>query len=225
MVLGFSEDFTSKVVLDSQLTSVPSSGLYVNSGVHPSITIGNLLDFLPKLNFEFSEWSESKTYNVFTSSRNRTDIVSLNDKIYQSMKDENINQSPEEEDSEYWLETNIESLRLKTFLEQVKDKVYSDLSLTKRLVNNQYFYDNRNLTEKLLPNDYAAWVLEPKGSDYVTIKVNQISIQKSGTTPINLYVINQGELIDTITITPNNGKLSFEDVDVSFSGKGNLCLL
>lgn len=224
MVLGFSEDFTSKVVLDSQLTSVPSSGLYVNSGVHPSITIGNLLDFLPKLNFEFSEWSESKTYNVFTSSRNRTDIVSLNDKIYQSMKDENINQSPEEEDSEYWLETNIESLRLKTFLEQVKDKVYSDLSLTKRLVNNQYFYDNRNLTEKLLPNDYAAWVLEPKGSDYVTIKVNQISIQKSGTTPINLYVINQGELIDTITITPNNGKLSFEDVDVSFSGKGQFML-
>jgi len=224
MILGFSEDFTSNVVLDSELTSIPSSGLYVNSGVHPSINVGNLLDFLPKVDFTFDAWDSGKTYNSFATSRKRTDIVSYNSKIYQSIQGTNLNHSPDEEDSEYWIETNLDSLRLKTFLEQVKDKVYSDLSLTKRLVNNQYFYDNRNVTEKLLPNDYAAWVLEPKGSDYVTIRVNQMSIQKSGTTPVNLYVVNQGELLNTITLTPSDGKLVFEDVDLTFSGKGQFML-
>lgn len=224
MILGFSEDFTSNVVLDSELTSIPSSGLYVNSGVHPSINIGNLLDFLPKVDFTFETWDNVKTYNSFAISRKRTDIVSFNGKIYQSIQGTNLNNSPDEVDSEYWIETNLDSLRLKTFLEQVKDKVYSDLSLTKRLVNNQYFYDNRNVTEKLLPNDYAAWVLEPKGSDYVTIRVNQMSIQKSGTTPVNLYVVNQGELLDTITLTPSNGKVVFEDTDITFSGKGTFML-
>jgi len=224
MILGFSEDFTSNVVLDSELTSIPSSGLYVNSGVHPSINVGNLLDFLPKVDFTFDTWDSVKTYNSFARSRKRTDIVSYNSKIYQSIQGTNLNHSPDEEDSEYWIETNLDSLRLKTFLEQVKDKVYSDLSLTKRLVNNQYFYDNRNVTEKLLPNDYAAWVLEPKGSDYVTIRVNQMSIQKSGTTPVNLYVVNQGELLNTITLTPSDGKLVFEDVDLTFSGKGQFML-
>lgn len=224
MILGFSEDFTSNVVLDSELTSIPSSGLYVNSGVHPSINIGNLLDFLPKVDFTFETWDNVKTYNSFAISRKRTDIVSFNGKIYQSIQGTNLNNSPDEEDSEYWIETNLDSLRLKTFLEQVKDKVYSDLSLTKRLVNNQYFYDNRNVTEKLLPNNYAAWVLEPKGSDYVTIRVNQMSIQKSGTTPVNLYVVNQGELLDTITLTPSNGKVVFEDTDITFSGKGTFML-
>src|SRR5690606_7297548 len=82
----------------------------------------------------------------------------------------------------------------------------------------------RNVTEKLLPNNYAAWVLEPKGSDYVTIRVNQMSIQKSGTTPVNLYVVNQGELLDTITLTPSNGKVVFEDTDITFSGKGTFML-
>lgn len=224
MILGFSEDFTSNVVLDSELTSIPSSGLYVNSGVHPSINIGNLLDFLPKVDFTFETWDSAKTYNSFAISRKRTDIVSFNGKIYQSIQGTNLNNSPDEVDSEYWIETNLDSLRLKTFLEQVKDKVYSDLSLTKRLVNNQYFYDNRNVTEKLLPNNYAAWVLEPKGSDYVTIRVNQMSIQKAGTTPVNLYVVNQGELLDTITLTPSNGKVVFEDTDITFSGKGTFML-
>jgi len=224
MILGFSEDFTSNVVLDSELTSIPSSGLYVNSGVHPSINIGNLLDFLPKVDFTFETWDSVKTYNSFAISRKRTDIVSYNSKIYQSIQGTNLNNLPDEEDSAYWIETNLDSLRLKTLLEQVKDKVYSDLSLTKRLVNNQYFYDNRNVTEKLLPNNYAAWVLEPKGSDYVTIRVNQMSIQKSGTTPVNLYVVNQGELLDTITLTPSNGKVVFEDTDITFSGKGTFML-
>ena len=218
MVLGISEDFTVDIDFDSELTNIPSSGLYINSGVHPSITNENLLEFLPKTAINFSQWSAETDYGVFTETRNKKDIVKHTGKIYQSIKT-GINQDPSTEGSLYWLETNMNSLRMKNFIEKVKDKVYTDLSLNKRLINNQYLYDNGDIATTLL-NDYTGWVIEPKGSDYVSFRINQISIQKSGTTPINLYVINQNTLVKTITITPNNGELNFVDTDIVLSGKG-----
>ena len=143
MILGISEDFSLKesIVLDSQLKGVPSSGLFLNAGVHPSITVGNLLHFLPKIVFNFTAWDGSTSYGVFLTSRNRGDIVTKNSKVWESIK-AGDNHDPEEVDSIYWVETNIESLRLKIFIESVKDKVFADLSLTKRLVTNQYIYEN-----------------------------------------------------------------------------------
>lgn len=223
MILGISEDFSSTVDLDSQLKAIPSSGLYVNSGVHPSITVENLLDFLPKTQFNFDTWDSGTSYSVFLTSRDKSNIVSKNSKIFECIQ-ANTNQDPETE-TDYWLETNIESLRLKMFLEQVKDKVKSDLSLTNRLINSQLIYDSGDdKTNQTLPNDYVAWVIEPKGSDYISIRVNQMSLEKDGTTPVNVYVISQGELLDTITLTPNNGRITFRDTDISFSGKGELML-
>ena len=190
MVLGISEDLTSNVTLDSELASIPNSGIYLNSGVHPSITVENLLDFLPKTIFNFTAWSDTTNYGVFSVSRNKRDLVSANDKIYQSIKAGTNN---EVTDAEYWLETNIESLRIKTFIQKVQDRVYSDLNLNKRLVNSQYLYEegDHSIT---LPNDYAGWMIQPKGSDYVSFRVNEISLQKDGTTPVNLYILNQKTL-------------------------------
>jgi len=221
MILGISEDFTSTVNFDSELSSIPSSGLHLNSGVHPSITVGNLLEFLPKINFTFSQWKNSTDYGVFTETRNKKDIVFYQNKIYQSIKS-GTNNLPT--DSVYWLETNIESLRVKSFLNKVKDRVYSELSLEKMLVNNQFLYENGDI-ETTLDGDYSGWVIEPKGSDYVSFRVNQISFQKSSTTPVNLYILNQNQLINTITITPDNGRLNFQDVDLKLSGKGDFKLL
>jgi predicted DNA binding protein len=218
MVLGISEDYTVDIDFDSELTNIPTSGLYINSGVHPSITNENLLEFLPKTVITFLAWSNSIDYKVFTETRNKKDIVTKGGKIYQSINN-SLNQDPAATDSLYWLETNMNSLRLKNFIEKVKDRVYTDLSLDKRLINNQFLYDNGDISTTLL-NDYAGWVIEPKGSDYVSFRINQISIQKSGTTPINLYVINQKTLVKTITITPNNGELNFVNTDIVLSGKG-----
>lgn len=215
MVLGISEDFTSDITLDSQLKS-STSGLYLNSGVHPSITVDNLLNFLPNLNITTVAWDSAKTYGEYL--RDKTDLVTYNNKLYQSIKSVNLNQNPVTETT-YWLETNLESLRLKNLIQQVKDKVYSDLNLTRRLVNNQALYEIGDETVTL-PNDYAAWVFEAKGSDYVSFRINQVSIQMSGTTPIDLYVINQGVLIDTLSITPSNGVFEFKDLEYTFSGKG-----
>jgi hypothetical protein len=218
MVLGISEDYTVDIDFDSELTNIPSSGLYINSGVHPSITNENILEFLPKTVITFIEWSDATTYAVFTETRNKKDIVTSGGKIYQSIKS-GINQDPTTEDSTYWLETNMESLRLKNFLEKVKDRVHTDLSLDKRLINNQYLYDDGDVATTLL-NNYAGWVIEPKGSDYVSFRINQVSLQKSGTTPVNLYIINQKTLVKTIQITPNNGELNFVNTDIVLSGKG-----
>lgn len=217
MVLGIAEDFTIDVNLDSQLTS-SDSGLFVNSGVHPSVTLENLLYFLPNYETVTQVWNASTTYGKFETSRKKSDLVLYKNEIYQSLQDRNTGQQPDTA-TDYWLQTNLDSLRLKNLIYQVTDKVKSDLNLTKRLVNNQFIYEQGdNLVA--LPNDYAAWVFEPKGSDYVTLKINQIAIQAQGTTPINVYVINQNTLQDTITITPNNGELVFRDTNIVFSGKG-----
>ncbi|NQV77087.1 MAG: hypothetical protein HQ490_01880 [Lutibacter sp.] len=217
MILGIAEDFTSSIELDSQLKDVPTSGLHLNSGVHPSITVNNLLHFLPNLDLTYTAWGIGTTYGVYTDSRKVSDIVSYDSKLYQSIKS-GVGQQPDTATT-YWLETNEESLRLKSFVLRVKDKVYSDLRLTKRLVNNQYIYEVGEETITL-PNDYSAWIFEPRGSDYTSIRINEISFQKASTTPVNLYIINQGVLIDTKQITPVNGIVSFERLDYTFKGKG-----
>ena len=48
MILSLAEDLTApSVVFDSELLATPDSGMYLNNGVHPSITANNLLQFLP----------------------------------------------------------------------------------------------------------------------------------------------------------------------------------
>jgi len=218
MILGIAEDFSSNIKFDRELTEIPSSGLFLNSGVHPSITVENLLAFLPLLDLDFEAYSDVKTYGKFTESRNKSDIVTYNGKIYQSLNKTNLNHQPDISAND-WIETTIESLRVKNLIEKVKDRVYSELNLTKKLVNNQYLYEvGQNAVT--LPNDYAAWIFEAKGSDYVKFRINQISIQKSGTTPVDLYVVNNGILVDTLSITPDNGNVSFRDLDYEFSGAG-----
>lgn len=219
MVLGIIEDFSTDAILDKELTQIPSSGIYLNSGVNPLITVNNLLSFLPFFEISLDAWDSAKTYGVYATTKNKSDLVTYDNKIYQSIKATNLNQNPTVSNSQYWMETNFDSLKLKSFLTKVTDRVYRELNLTKRLVENQYLYEiGENAVT--LPNDYAGWAFEPKGSDYATITINQISLQKTGTTPVNLYVLNQGKLIDTLEITPSNGIVEFKDLNYSFIGKG-----
>lgn len=219
MDLGIVEDFSVDIVLDKELSNIDIDGIYLNSGVHPNVTIKNLLLFLPFDDISLNEWDLAKDYKVFSNSRKTSDIVTLNGSIYQSIKTPNLNHTPDENDSEYWMLTNMDCLKLKSFIAKVKDRVYSDLRMNKRLINNQFIYEIGK-TEVDLPNDYSAWVFEPKGSDYLKIRINQISFQKKSTTPVNLYVLNQGILIDTLEITPSNGIVSFKDLNYEFIGKG-----
>lgn len=218
MEIGILEDFTHDMDLDYQLLDTPKSGIYVNSGVHPSVTVHNLLEFLPNHFGGIKPWSNEKTYGIFEKSRKRSDLVLSRGSIYQSLMDSNLDNNPVEE-TKFWLRTNLESLMLKKMLFDTMERVKSELSLTKRLVNSQMIYEvGRN--EITLPNDYAAWIFEPKGSDYLSFTINRISIQKKGTSPINLYVVNQGVIVDTLIIIPNDGKLEFKELGYTFAGKG-----
>lgn len=220
MILGIAEDFTSEksAILDAELKAVPDSGLYANSGVHPSITLDNLLAFLPFIDNTFTAWNVGTTYGVFTESRNRRDIVVLNDVIYQSIA-ASTGQSPDEANSQFWIATNLESLRLKEFLKKVEDRVLMELNLTHRLINNQYVYEEGIHTLNL-PENYSGWAFEPKGSDYAVIRINQIALTKAGTTPVNMFIVNQGEVVDTFTVTPDNGKNTFVAVNKKLTGFG-----
>lgn len=218
MNLTFVQDYTSNVSLDTQLMGTPDSGIYWNQGVHPLITINNMLTFMPNKTFTFSDWATGTTYGKYETTQLITDIVTYNSKIYQSLVASNTGNQPDTSPTQ-WLETNIESLRVKAFLNSVEKNMISQLHLQRKLVDNQYIY-NVGETLQTLPNDYSAWVIEPKGSNYVKIRINQLSLQANTTDPVSLYVINQGVLIDTLTLNPNNGILEFEDIGYTFSGFG-----
>jgi len=218
MILTFAEDFTSSIELDSQLIGTPDSGLFWNRGVHPMFTIENLLAFLPKLSFTFADYVAGTTYSKSEMSRKKSDIVTYEGKIYLSIASDNVGNQPDISSTK-WLETNIDSLRIRSFLWTVYDNYKSALSLTRRLIENQFIY-NAGEDLNTLSNDFAGWAFEPKGSDYVKIRINQMCLQANTTTPQSVYVINQGRLIDTLTLNPNSGILEFEDVGYEFSGKG-----
>lgn len=224
MILTIAEDFTSTFALDSELTSLPDSGMYLNSGVHPSITVDNLLSLLPKIDFTFSDYNSGTTYNKYTSTRKASDIVLYNDVIYQSLTDSNTGNTPDSSPTN-WLPTNIESLRIKSFALRSQNAALRKINLTRKLVDNQYLYNIVEPTEQpqvtTLPSNYAAWVFEPKGSDYLKIRINQAALQSTAGTAQNLYVINQGQLIDTLTLNTNTaGRLEFETLDYEFIGPG-----
>jgi len=213
MLLGLVEDFTTTVTLDTELTAVPDSGMYFNSGVHQSITIDNLLHFLPNVDFTFGTYAGGTTYGKFEDSRIKTDIVTDSGIIYQSISDANVGNTPASSPTK-WVATNIDSLRLKMFIFSVQDRVLADLKLTKRLVDQQYLYnvgDVINDTAIALSGDFSGIALEFKGSDYVDIKINEIALQAPTGSPVSLFVVNQGQLIDTITLNPTaDGRLTFE---------------
>ncbi|SHF18535.1 hypothetical protein [Chryseobacterium vrystaatense] len=217
MELGFVEDFTTDVVLDKELKLNSKTGIILNSGVHPSLTLDNLLQFLPIPEFKIESYNNTQIYNRFSESQDRKDIVSFNGEVYECLVNNLSGEDPE--DNMFWLKTNKESLILKSFSQKVKDKVISDLKLSKRLINSQYLYD-LSQNELMLSGDYSAFVFESKGSDYIKFTIHEIALQALTTDPISLYILNQGKLIQTITIHPKNGKLEFEKISYSFSGPG-----
>ncbi len=224
MILSIAADLTSTVSLDSELLSTPDSGLFLNSGVHPSINVNNLLEFLPNKTITFGAYVAGTTYGKYTDSRKLTDVVLDGGLVYQSITAANTGNTPASSPTQ-WLLTNIESLRIKTFYLNSQDNAIAKLNLKRRLLDSQYLYNvvevADNPTATTLSNDYAAWVFEPKGSDYVKFQINEIAFQATTATPQSMYVINQGVLVTTLTLNPNlEGRLVFEDISYVFSGKG-----
>lgn len=224
MLLGIVNDFTSTVTLDAQLLAVSDSGLSANGG-HPSLTIDNLLHFLSNKTITFADYEAGDTYTKYEDSRLITDIVTDGGIIYQSLTASNTGNTPAD-NADDWLVTNIESIRLKKFLQDIEDRIKLDVNLVRRHVATEHIYNvveqDSGVTATDLPNDYAAIILEAKGSDYTEFTINQAALQATTATPQNLYVINQGVLVDTISLTTNlEGRLIFQRLtDKTYSGKG-----
>ena len=218
MNLTFVDDYSSDTTLDSQLTGTPESGMYFNRGVHPLITIDNIVQFLSDKDITFSAYDPGTTYGIFMTTRLKSDIVTYSGSIYQSIASSNTGNTPNSSPDE-WLETNETSIKIKTEIFNAEDALIHALSLNRKLVDSQFIY-NIGTTEVSLNGDYSGWAFEPKGSDYVKIRINQMSLQAMTTDPVSVYVVNQGSLLTTITLNPNNGVLSFEDVGYTLSGKG-----
>ena len=220
MLLTFADDFSNAVSLDDDLVSTPESGLYWNKGVHPYLSINNLLSFLPNKNFVFAEWNELTEYNKFSDTFNKTDIVTYDSNIYLSLSNENTNNQPDTSPL-FWLKTNIESLRLRSFIHDVELSMKSSLSLQRRLIESQYIEAHSSDIREILQNGtFAGWCFEPKGSDYVNIRINKICLQATTTDDINIYVVNDGNIKETIVFAGNDGKLVYQNVNINLNYKG-----
>ena len=217
MILTFAEDFTSDVVLDTALTAAPESGLYFNRGVHPLVNVDNLLNLLPAQAYTFAAYAGGTTYGKFETTQLRTDIVTHASVVYESILAANVGNEPP--NATYWQATNIESLRIKAFAKMSQDNMLSALNLNRQLVDSQYVY-NVGEDDVTPGGDYIGWAIEPKGSDYVKIVINQIALQATTTDEITMTVVNQGVVIDTIALTPVDGVLQFEDIAYTITGKG-----
>ena len=218
MNLTFVQDYSSNISLDSELMGTPGSGLYWNQGVHPLATINNLLTFIPIETFTFSDWAAGTAYGKYETTQLQSDIVTYNGVIYQSLVASNTGNQPDTSPTQ-WLPTNQDSLNVKAFLKSVEKNMISQLHISRKLVDNQYIY-NVGETLQTLPNDYSGWVIEPRGSDYVKIRINELALQANTANQVNLYVINQGVLVDTLVLNPQNGRLVFEDVGYVIDGFG-----
>jgi hypothetical protein len=218
MNLTFVDDYSSDVVLDTQLTGVSDSGVYFNRGVHPYITIDNIIQYLPARTITLSAYNALTTYGDYMITRQRSDIVTSGGLTYQSIASGNKGNTPVSSPTK-WVVTNENSIKIKTEIFNAEDSLIQALSLNRKLVENQYIYDVGK-TEVTLQGDFSGWAFEPKGSDYVKIRINQMSLQAMTVSDVNVYVVNQGVLLQTLVLHPNNGLLEFEDVVCTLSGKG-----
>lgn len=224
MDLTFIQDNTTNIRLDNELMGIPDSGMYWNQGVHPLINIANILEFLPYNDFTIADYVQETEYSKWDVDYLVDNLVSYNGIIYQSIANSNQGNSPDEVNSLFWLPTNMDSIRLKIFLKNVERNMVSALSLSRRILENQLIYHVGENT-KTLPDDYSGWVIEPKGSDYVTIRINEIALTSTTVGSVDLYVVNQGVLIDTLTLTSNGGRLVWESLNYTISGVGKFYLL
>jgi len=218
MNLTFIQDYSNDVSLDSELMGVPDSGMYWNQGVHPLINIANLLAFLPYDDFDIDFYVAGADYNKYDVDYLVSNLVSYNGVLYQSLTNSNQGNTPNSSPTN-WLPTNLDSIRLKIFLQSVERNMIGALHINRKPLESQYIYHVGESVQSL-PNDYAAWVIEPKGSDYVTIRINELALQATATGTVNVYVINQGKLIDTLPLNVDGGQLAFESVNYEISGYG-----
>lgn len=218
MNLTFIQDYSTDIRLDNELMGIPDSGMYWNQGVHPLINIANVIEFLPYQDFTIADYVPATEYSKWGIDHLPINLVNYEGIIYQSLDNSNQGNQPDTSPL-FWLPTNLYSIRLKIFLKSVERNMTGALQLNRKILENQYIYHvGENL--RTLPNDYAGWVIEPKGSDYVTIRINELALQATSAGPVTVSIINQGVIIDTIDLTTNNGRLVFQSVNKEISGKG-----
>lgn len=210
-ILTFYKDYSNSIELDSLLMGVPDSDAFWNTGTSPIVTIKNILTYLPVEDIVADAYAAGTTYAI-------GDICTSNAIMYESILGSNIGNTPASSPT-YWVVTNSDSQKIKVFLNQVKTNAKTALKLDRKLIENQYIYHIAK--SDVTPNaDYIGWGFEHKNSDYVSIRINKLAFQANTDQEITFSLVNNGAVVNTIAITPDNGRFVFSDVNLTMSGFG-----
>lgn len=202
--LTFIQDYSSDVTLDASLLGVSASGSHWNQGSHPIVSISNIESVLPNFPITLLSFKTAKNYGVYEDGRDSFNVVTYKEKVYQSLSASNLGNHPDVNPTD-WLETNLDSLRIKGLIEGSKQKLISATRLNRKLIENQNIY-SEGVTNIIPSGDLIGWTFKTKGSDYTKIRINQIVLESETSDAVSLYVVNKGILIDTLSITPNQNE-------------------
>lgn len=223
-MIGFKHDFTTDAFLDKEILKNSSDFCCLNENA-PLLTLANILDFLPKIEINFSIFSINKTYFSFAETQDYNSILTYNGELYQCIAT-SIGNLPTDEN--FFIKTNLDSIRLKSYINNVLEKVKEDLQLSYNLIENQSIFPS-NLNMKYTPiNDKIGVSFEKRGSDYISIIINEFSAYADvNDNTFNLYHYLNNSLKKTISINnsfSNEYQTNFINLELNEKGSHVLAI-
>lgn len=194
-LVKFKKEYDS-TALDSDLMGTSLSGRYFNQGVSSLVTLKNILKILPlTTDLSIPSYSGTDTYGY-------NDYVTSGGKYYYSLVDSNTGNLVT--DTDYWRETTINSIYLRS-------KVLSSIeTILSKTVQSKYLVESEKnfcigTGEDTVSNSSkkVGFEIRIKGSDHLKMILNRISTQFSVSESFNIYLYRQNTLVYTISATAN----------------------
>ncbi len=202
-LVGWQQGYTH--IIDTDLTQ-STSGQYFQQE-HPLLTIDNIYVNAPNFSdYTYIEWVTGNTYSF-------GDIVVVSQQLYRCIATSSFTSStPPPSDTTNWVETTSFSAWLFTKTEDAILKAVQSVLTTDKiktmshsLMSSRFLVDSTNSKTDTIDNeDYlVGFEISPIRSNGVTIKLNRIGIQTTGSATVTIYIWHSSQLSPVYSITKN----------------------
>ena len=217
-LVGWEQSYDPQKQIDAALTE-SESGLTFQQA-HPMVTLENIRAIMPEnYMYQYPAWDKDTEYNKGAK-------VSSSNKVWESLKDHNENNTPAE-DSEYWQEYDFVSVWLERLTRSAIAKVVQQfltqkslLRESKTLLERRSLFDGAGRLNNTIANGQRLVGMEivPAYSMGVTTKLERIGLQMVGATGVvRLYIFHSSQrdpfkVID-FEVKKGNGSMEWQTID------------